>query len=116
MAVSKLPDIEDFEESKQTILNFINSETNCFKHYWMLLNNEQRYYTIFHRHNWGDMYAIIIEETLPDVLIECLQNIGKIKMFETIDNDHIECWVETPKDGCVVYMLFPYDEGVIEVK
>ena len=37
-------------------------------------------------------------------------------MFEAIDNDHIECWVNTPNNGCVSYMLFPYDEGVIEVK
>ena len=81
----------------------------------MLLNNELRYYTIFHRQNFGDMYGIVIDEQLPDVLIECLSNIGRIKMFEAINDDHIECWVNVPGRGCEVYMLFPYDEGVIEV-
>ena len=116
MAVSKLPDIEDFEEIKQTTQHFIDSETNRFKKYWMLLNNDLRYYTVFHRHMAGDFYNNVVEENLTDALIECLQNIGKIKMFEAIDNDHIECWVDVPNRGCEVYLLFPYDEGVIEVK
>ena len=115
MAVSKLPDLEDIDSAKETIQNFIDSEANHFKKYWMLLNNDLRYYTVFHRHMAGDFYNAIIEENLPDVLIECLQNIGTIKMFETIDNDHIECWVDIPSRGCEVYLLFPYDEGVIEV-
>ena len=37
-------------------------------------------------------------------------------MFEPIENERIECWVNTPDDGCIVYLFFPYDEGVIEVK
>jgi len=37
-------------------------------------------------------------------------------MFETINEDHIECWVDVPNRGCAVYLLFPYDEGVIEVR
>jgi hypothetical protein len=37
-------------------------------------------------------------------------------MFEAINEDHIECWVDVPNRGCEVYLLFPYDEGVIEVR
>ena len=116
MAVSKLPDLEDFESAKQNILNFINSEANQYKKYYMLLNNEARYYTLFHRHPLGEFYSNIVEENLPDVLIECLQNIGTIKMFEAINDDHIECWVNKPNNECIVYLFFPYDEGVIDVK
>lgn len=116
MAVSKLPDLEDFDEAKETIQKFVDSEENRFKKYYMLLNNDKRYYTVFHRHTLGDFYNVIIEEYIPDVLIECLQNIGTIKMFEPIENERIECWVNTPDDGCIVYLFFPYDEGVIEVK
>lgn len=115
MAVSKLPDMEDFEESKQKIREFYTKEQNQFCKYYMLLCRDTlNYYTLLHRHIAGDFYNAIVEENLEDVVIECLQNIGPIKMIEP-DGEKVECWVQTP-NGCVAVYLFPYDEGVIEVR
>lgn len=104
MAVSKLSPIEDFTESKEKIKNFYINEN--YK-YYMLLNNDIRYYTLFHRFELNN-------ETMEDVIIECLQDLGVIKMIDN-DTDKIECWIDSEEYGTIVLYLFPYDRGVVEV-
>ena len=76
--------------------------------FYMLLSNEQRYYTVFHIGN--NFTNPVLENAVVD---ECLSQIGAIKDISRNDDDVIECWV-TVGGTSYVYYLFNYDKGVIE--
>jgi len=76
--------------------------------YYMLLSNEQHYYTVFHiGHDYSNP---VLENAVID---ECLGALGAIKEVSLTDDDVVECWV-TIGDTSYVYYLFNYDEGVVE--
>lgn len=75
--------------------------------YFMLLNNEQKYYTTF-----IVKPNISTISNVEDEVIECLQSRGEIKDISFLD-DGIEFWV-TEGDNSYVYYLFNYRGGVIE--
>ena len=112
LTMPNLPDLTDeqIKDAKKKIAQFIPSKSR----YWMLLNNEKRYYTVFHL---VDNKSICLVPKIEDEIIECLKELGTIKSIEKVDDDVIEAWVidkddETP----YVYYLFNYDKGVIECK
>lgn len=76
--------------------------------YFMLLNKEIGYYTIFRWQNRND-------EHFQDVVIECAEDLGKIKAWD-IKDEAIELWVtrqiEEDEEALCLY-LFPYDNGIV---
>ena len=112
LVMPNLPDLtdEELEEKKKMIAQFIPNNS----HYWMLLNNERKYYTVFHL---PENKAILLISKIEDEVIECLKEQGAIKSIEKIDDNTIEAWVyDDVEEAAYVYYLFNYDKGVIECK
>lgn len=108
--IAQLPTLNDLElAEKVKLINdfFDKSEYN----YAMLLGKEISYYTLFH-HNEESF------ETIGEVAIECLSNLGEIKAIdEAFDNTAIECWVtDVEADNTFCLYMFTYDAGVVEVQ
>lgn len=101
---------EEMQEKKELIMTYI-MQTDA--EYYMLLCNDRKDYTIFHRLEIGN------EDSpgccLIDILIdECLLNRGNTKSIELTENkDAIEIWISIDGDS-YCYFLFPYDDAVIE--
>ena len=108
---------EELQNKKNLIVDFVN---NCGNTYYMLLCNDRKDYTIFHRQydsirgiyldNAGEM-----DDTLERILVdECLPNRGQTKSIELTENkDAIEIWLSI--DGqSYCYYFFPYDSAIIE--
>lgn len=93
---------EQVREAKKVISDFTK-----INNYYMLLNNETRYYTLFDTSGDGDSSLI------EDEVIECLQTLGEIKEIELTENNTVECWVSSEAETNVYY-LFNYNEGVIK--
>ena len=95
------------------ILHIYDSETNI---YFMLLNNESHYYTIF---NWralaaedggGDSEGLIRE------IFSIIKDLGTLKSIEpTETGDAWEFWITGQDAVTRMYLLFDYTRGVIEV-
>lgn len=93
---------------KKTIENYLNWH---HAQYYMLLNHELRYFTLFHQESpqfrhitKGNIYAI-------------LEELGEIKSIElTGDSMALECWVTLNNDpeDTHAFILFDYDRGVVE--
>ena len=75
------------------------------KAYYMLLSNDDRYYTIFATTGEGRYFGTEV--------VECLKSMGQIKAIDLLENNSYECWI-THDDNSHVYYLFPYEEGVIK--
>lgn len=103
--ISQLP--SPTEEKKKEIFDTIRDyiyKTCPMNKYFMLLNNELRYYTIFERTKTTDEDFILC-------LKDCLASVGDIKTIEE-ENGAIGIWVTTTA-YCHCLYLFPYDEGVV---
>lgn len=80
------------------------------KNYFMLLNREINYYTIFafnSKENTTNEF-----QTLGDAVIDVLLEIGYTIQSEEMIEDHYEIWGKN-EEGTYVFMLFPYDQGVV---
>lgn len=112
MAMPNLPDLteEQIEEAKKLVKDFIPQNST----FWMLLNNEKRYYTVF----WLKKEKnILLIPKIEDEFIECLKEIGTIKSIEKVDDNTIEAWVIDKTDSeAYAYYLFNYDKGVVGCK
>ena len=75
--------------------------------YYLLLNNELRYYTFFAIKDKGEL----IEDEIMDLLATCFDDVKEIKY--NIDNKTMEIWA-TFKGVTALFLLFDYDGGVIE--
>lgn len=112
LTMPNLPDLtnEQIDEAKRKIAAFIPSNTN----YWMLLNNEKRYYTVFHLNKAKN---VLLCPKIEDEIIECLTELGAIKSIEIIDDNTVEAWViDKDDETAYVYYLFNYDGGIVECK
>lgn len=89
-------------------LNKIINE-NDFK-YYLLLNNELKYYTFFVKSEAGENFG--------EVVFELLNEMGKIKSYEYNEETKcVEIWIKNSMESLAwVFYLFPYDQGTIEVK
>ena len=103
-AITGLPECSK-EEIDQFKIDFTNWRKETNKKYYMLLSNDERYYTLFHAAGQGMELGV--------EAIECLSSRGQIKSIELLENNSFECWI-TRDNESHVYYLFPYEEGVIE--
>lgn len=95
---------EDFINAMDITCDYMNINPGK---YYMLLCKDYNYYTLFELGN-------IDCPSLPEELMECLQNIGPVKAFDmTDDKDAIEIWVMVDDEPYVMY-FFNYDRGVVK--
>lgn len=98
-------DADKIHDALQMIGQFVEKSGNG---YFMMLNNETRYYTVFVVGRPNGV-AFIEEE-----VVACAEALGQIKLIDlTEDAAAIEIWI-TNKEDTYVYYFFPYDLGVIE--
>jgi hypothetical protein len=95
---------------KQIITDFIKK---CNNHYYMLLCNERKDYTVF---RWVNISNDDDTKEIAQILVdECLTNRGEIRGIDlTKTKDAIEIWMVID-DEAYVYYFFPYDNAIIEV-
>ena len=94
---------EGFEKIQRTY-NSMKEST-----YFMLLNNEIRYYTLFHK-------SPDSVEPFGDVVRECVESFGTIKDVASVGNNSFEIWITNKQNETYCFMLFDYTAGVIEVQ
>lgn len=104
---------EAIEKFKQLITGFcINHCNEARPTYFMLLNRDINYYTLFNAISYQDENT----EHIADVVLECVNERGEI--YSVVCNeDHgtIEIWAKVNDElGC--YLFFEYSDGVIEVQ
>lgn len=107
MIIGQLPIMgkEELSDSKNMLYEFTH---DSIAGYFMLLCNEKHDYTVFEINE--DEY----DEPVEDVIIEILETRGDIKQINALeDGSAIECWI-TDNEDTYMYMLFPYDWGVIK--
>lgn len=94
------------KESKEILKEFKEITKNK---YYMLLCNDIHYYTVL---NITDTDNSL---TFYNLVIELLQDNGAIQLIDwmNVDKDAVECWIKNDK-GALMFLLFPYDWGVIE--
>ena len=104
-AVNGLPEYseEDFYAKVEELTKW-RDDTD--KKYYMLLCNEEHYYTVFVTGHYE-------KQPFGLEVMDCLRSRGQIKSIDLLDNNSFECWV-TSENNSHVYYLFPYEEGVIE--
>lgn len=108
MIMAQMPAMSEdsIEDAKKEINELITPRSKFF----MLVSNEQRYYTVFNLWQEGNL------NTLSDEVIACLKELGTIKSIHiTEDNPAAECWVSN-KEGTFVLYLFDYTAGVIDCR
>ena len=94
--------------------------------YFMLLNRENNYYTIFQIQSSEIM--VDIKNTLFKEAVECIKYFGDINDIDYATSTNKECiefWVipnqndkeetEDKKDAPIMFLMFPYDAGVIKI-
>ena len=84
-------------------------DKNCNVKYFMCLNHEKRYFTLFHKYQ--EQY-FTVDVTFAEAVLECLEAVGEVKTIDKYE-DRLEIWVED-KDTLFDFLLFSYDEGVVE--
>jgi len=95
----------DITEWLDDILPYYDMEQDI---YFMLLNNERHYYTIF---TWkeGESYDLASE------IISVVKDLGTLKSIELNNDNAWEFWITHPDTTTQAYYLFDYTKGVIEV-
>lgn len=79
-------------------------------HYYMLLCNERKDYTVLHTE-----YGIGWDLTVASIVQECLQNRGNIVEYEIQEQTGgIELWIRDEADDAAAYYFFPYGIAIIE--
>ena len=97
---------EKMKEFISDLENYFNSTNNK---YYMLLSIETSYYTVF-VNNPNETNEL---KDLGSAILAISLAIGPIVSHENCE-DHVEIWFRDKKDNEVyVYMLFPYDMGVV---
>ena len=104
--ITKLPVYTD-DQIKQ-LQATLDAWDNTNYNYYMLLCNEARYYTVFHR----TLSMISSFTTLGEAVIKLLLEADYTIHEETEYPDRFEIWVKKD-DETYVFILFPYDEGVV---
>lgn len=108
--ISQLPPM-DMEKERETIMEeLINWTNNYSDHYYMLYGKEIGYFTLIHESEFSS------EETVAGVALECAQNLGPIYSV-SMEPGAYEFWVKLNDTGAYTYLyLFPFDNGVTEVR
>lgn len=108
LAYAQLPILADSSSERGIALRVLDEYIhNNEGHYFMLLNNDVRYYTIF------SMYDNF-EESYLSALDDCIRAIGDLISIEYNEEmNSCECWFKIG-DEAIMYIFFVYDTGVIE--
>lgn len=108
-AMTLAPEMDEINlnTAKEKIANFILNQNSK---YFMLLNNEKKYYTLFI--TGFDTGTDFNYSKLEDEVIDCMQNLGTLKDIDEVEGG-IEIWV-TEKDNSYVYYLFDFQGGIIK--
>lgn len=111
--INNLPPLDEYElDVKETLIKgFIKDKGHK---YYMLLNNELHYYTVFVT---GLFNAPKDNAPIQKEITNCLFHMGDVKSIElTEDKSAVEIWItrEGEEKTSHVFYLFPYDDGVIE--
>lgn len=103
---SSVPDMttEELNKAKKNLKTFLQ---NNIADYYLLLNNESHYYTVFNYVNTLKFKEMT--ETIMEIVLE----LGPIKAIE-IEDDKVEFWIMYENE-CKVFYLFDYTQGVIRV-
>lgn len=97
------------EQMKQFIKDFNDYQNKINNKYYMLLSAETSYYTLFafkpeEKNELKDLGSALLAVSLA---------IGPIIGHE-VEEDHVEIWFRHKEDSeAYIYMLFPYDMGVV---
>lgn len=105
--VSQLPELDP--STKVSLINdYIDKAENVF---YMIYGKEISYFTILYLNKNSTLEA----ENPGEVVIECLNNIGKIRAIE-LDEDQgvLEMWVMNNNEPTCLYM-YGYDDGIVEI-
>ena len=110
--MAQAPDYSD--ENRENAAVSIGKFHEKFKNkHYMLLSQENKYYTLFQIKNHPDLFGSEVVETL--------RALGGIKSIE-VEENAVGAWVEVLDAGSPVmkvlptyFLLFPYDRGVIQV-
>lgn len=96
---------DEIDEKFEMMKQYVNEKSN---HYYMLLCNDKKDYTIFHTTVLEDLHSI------PQELLECLYNRGLVYGIDrTEDGVAIEIWLMIDNEP-YCYYFFPYDEAIVE--
>lgn len=108
LAYAQLPILADSSSERGAALRILDEYIhNNEGHYFMLLNNDARYYTIF------SMYDNF-EESYISALDDCIRAIGDLICIEYNEEmNSCECWFKIGNEA-FMYVFFVYDMGVIE--
>lgn len=100
---------DQIDELKNKIDDFKNRYTDNF---FMFLNNEKHYYTIFYQNNTNSNPEFL---GLGAAVIQIIKEFGEdIKIMSADDfEDRYEIWLKQ-NDESSVYILFPYGKGVVD--
>ena len=77
--------------------------------YWMILNHDIHYYTMY---VWKNTNA----QTFALDVVDLMQDLGALKSIEPTENeDAYEFWITGDDGETRMYLFFNYDQGVIEI-
>lgn len=98
---------EELHNAEATIKNFLSDHSSK---YYMMLNNEKHYYTIY---TFTDNYRFA---DMATEIVNIATTLGDVKAIEVSeDGNAVEFWITDIERECIVYYLFDYALGVIEV-
>ena len=110
--VNGLPALDEDGKSraKSEFFNWISNFLDESNNYFMLLNHEVRYYTVFHNRN-----AKLDIENFWNELLNIFNYVGTIKIMEVDTNGAWSVWADWNDEGVShCFYLFPYDAGVVD--
>ncbi len=110
MAYAKIPSLEQYGEEWNKKLNalilWVSSNSS---EYYMLLNNELHYYTVFHIRPMAEPSGYFNDE-----ISNCLMSIGDLLDIDwNEETGAFECWLKH-EGNIYMFPFFKYDEGVIK--
>lgn len=96
-------------KDKNKLVQDINKYQNNFPdtQYFALIGWETHYFTVFTNVECGP---------IGNIVVECLENVGAIyDGYCNEGNGVYEIWVKQEQNPVKCYVLFPYDQGVIDM-
>lgn len=110
MAYQNVAPISDIKYIHKSVANYLQDNRAKF---YMLLNNGQRYYTLFfwkHKDRKGEKVNKLASE-ITDIVTE----LGPVKdIVKNEINGALEFWVDY-KGEPTIFVLFDYTRGVVEI-
>lgn len=105
--ISQLDPITDFTDSIELINSWASKEPD---EYFMLLNKDTSYYTLFKAKTKKKLEF----NSLGEAVITCLKEISNLRSVSLAEGA-IELWADF-EDDLRYFYLFPYDKGIVEYR